>query len=82
MKWDIFGKKKLNKNIDRLEGAILELTGDIRELKDKVNHIEKSMSENMVEIPELKARIRNVEDVYNEEQKEEREKYSLNMYKN
>jgi len=86
----MFGRKKLidtlNKiiqNQDDLNSEYTKLEVQFAILNKKLSDIQKSMSENMVKIPVLQARVRNVEKIYEDEQREEKERISaINMFKN
>jgi len=98
MKWDIFGKRKLSERISFLESEfdsvkqfllvhsnkLNEIADNNQNISDKFNRLidELKKIQGVTQVPVLKPRLRNPEDVYHEEQKQEQERYSINMFKN
>ena len=98
MKWDIFGRKKLLERISFLESEfdsvkqfllvhsnkLNEIADNNQNISDKFDRLidELKKIQEVTQVPVLRPRLRNPEDVYHEEQKQEKEKYSINMFKN
>ena len=94
MKWDIFGKQKIDRlghKTDTIITTILELTEKIKLLTTEINivisqtallgkEIDKKFSK-ITEIPQVKSRIKGAEETWKKEQKEEQERESLNLHR-